>query len=93
MVFLLMLSMLLSTLLDSIYTYVQDYVPGIMNRAWAAVLDNVVTFFVSILLFGLIFKVLPDADMRWKDLWVGAVLTAILFVIGKARRCFVLTAG
>jgi membrane protein len=84
MVLLLMLSMLLSALLDSIYAYIQDYVPSLLNRASTVVLDNVVTFTVAVLLFALIFKVLPDADMRWRDLWVGSVLTALLFVIGKA---------
>jgi membrane protein len=34
-------------------------------------------------LFALIFKVLPDAHISWRDVWVGAALTAILFTIGK----------
>jgi membrane protein len=84
MVLLMLLSMLLSALLDSIYANVQEYVPSMLNRASTVVLDNVVTFLIAILLFALIFKVLPDADIRWRDLWVGSILTALLFVIGKA---------
>ncbi len=42
-----------------------------------------VSFAVYVLLFALIFKYLPDAKMRWRDVWVGAALTAALFAIGK----------
>jgi membrane protein len=35
------------------------------------------------LLFAMIFKVLPDAEIAWKDVWVGAILTAVLFNLGK----------
>src|SRR5689334_3631415 len=34
-------------------------------------------------LFALIFKVLPDAQIRWRDVWVGAALTSVLFIVGK----------
>ena len=48
---------------------------------------GVLTFLVSVavvtLLFAMIFKVLPDAKVEWKDVWVGALVTAILFEIGK----------
>jgi len=35
------------------------------------------------LLFAMIFKVLPDADIEWADVWVGAVATSVLFYVGK----------
>ena len=35
------------------------------------------------LLFGAMFRVLPDARIRWRDVWVGATVTAFLFVVGK----------
>src|SRR5207253_9968881 len=38
---------------------------------------------VVILLFASIFKFLPDAEIRWRDVWIGAAITAILFAIGK----------
>ena len=40
-------------------------------------------FVVTTLLFGLIFKVLPDVKITWSDVSIGAILTAILFSIGK----------
>jgi membrane protein len=45
--------------------------------------EVVVSFFVFALLFGLIFKIVPDARIAWKDVKVGAAITALLFVIGK----------
>ena len=38
---------------------------------------------VTALLFALIFKVLPDADVAWDDVWFGAVATSVLFTLGK----------
>ena len=48
------------------------------------VVNLVVPRGVVTLLFALIFKLLPDAPVRWKDVWVGAALTAVLFTIGKS---------
>jgi membrane protein len=42
-----------------------------------------VSFGVTTLLFALLFKVLPDARITWKDVWLGAAATALLFTIGK----------
>ena len=36
-----------------------------------------------ILLFAIIFKFLPDAKIKWRDVWIGAAMTAILFALGK----------
>ncbi|GGK85253.1 YihY/virulence factor BrkB family protein [Rufibacter glacialis] len=42
-----------------------------------------VSFLISVAIFATVYKVLPDAKIRWKHVWVGATVTAILFVIGK----------
>ena len=47
-------------------------------------MNNVLSFAVVTLLFAAIYKVLPDAEIRWSDVWIGAVVTSVLFVIGKA---------
>lgn len=47
------------------------------------VLNLVITLGVITLLFAVIFKVLPDAAIRWRDVWAGSIATAILFMIGK----------
>lgn len=40
-------------------------------------------FAVVVLLFAMIFKFLPDVEIQWRDVWIGAVMTALLFGIGK----------
>jgi membrane protein len=57
------------------------------------VLDLALAFGVLTLLFGLIFKVLPDARIDWRDAWVGAAVTAALFVVGKFAIGFYLGRG
>jgi membrane protein len=47
------------------------------------VVNFVVSFGVVTLLFAAIFKVLPDAEISWRDVWLGAAVTALLFTIGK----------
>ncbi len=45
--------------------------------------DFVVSFVIVAILFATIFKVLPDADVAWHNVWVGALITAVMFVAGK----------
>ena len=47
------------------------------------VAHNVIFFLLITLLFAMMFKILPDAKVPWRDVWVGSVLTAILFTVGK----------
>jgi len=49
----------------------------------AQTINFVVSFGVITLLFALIYKVIPDAIIQWRDVWIGAVVTAFLFTIGK----------
>src|SRR5439155_69852 len=50
-------------------------------------------FAVVFLLFAMIFKFLPDVKIQWRDVWIGAVMTAILFGIGKWLLGFYLGSG
>jgi membrane protein len=47
------------------------------------VLNIALTFVVMTLLFAAMFKILPDAEMSWRDVWLGAAVTSLLFGIGK----------
>ena len=78
--FLLIVSLLLSAALQAVRNFMTGYlpIPGFIMPVTA-----IVTLFVLVLLFAVIFKVLPDVEIRWKDVWIGAVVTAILFTIGK----------
>lgn len=79
--FLLLVSLVLSAALTAIATFFSQLMPG-----WVIigqVLDFAVSFGFITLLFAGIYKVLPDVEVAWKDLWVGAATTALLFNIGK----------
>jgi membrane protein len=49
----------------------------------AHLLDVVISFALVTLLFAMIYKFLPDVEIHWKDVWIGAALTSILFTTGK----------
>jgi membrane protein len=72
---LLLISLALSTAINVVFAGTRGY-------AWQAA-DVVGFLIVYTLLFALIYKVLPDVEISWKDVWVGAALTAILFEIGR----------
>ena len=78
--FLLLVSLTLESLLKGFSHYVQSVLPGGIVIALAAYW--VFDLAVVILLFAIIFKFLPDAEIRWRDVWIGAAMTAILFAIG-----------
>ena len=79
--FLLLISMVLSAALSAI-SGAMGNVFG-MNPVVAHGLHIVVSLFVITLLFGMIFKMLPDATVKWNDVWIGALFTAGLFTLGK----------
>jgi membrane protein len=56
---------------------------GVGTAALAQVINQVLSFALITVLFALIYQVLPDRDIAWRDVWVGAAVTALLFVIGK----------
>jgi membrane protein len=58
-----------------------NLLPG-FDPLWEIV-NFVISFAFVSLLFALIYKYLPDVKIRWKDVWVGAIITALLFTIGK----------
>jgi membrane protein len=79
--FLLLVSLALDGLLKTFSQSVQSALPGGIVVAMAAYL--IFDFAVVVLLFAMIFKFLPDVKIQWRDVWIGAVMTAIFFGIGK----------
>lgn len=76
--FLLLVSMFLSTFLATLAKYLAG------ETAWLAfVLDVTVTAVTATLLFGAIFKVLPDVKLGWRQVLPGAAITGLLFIVGK----------
>ncbi|MBW0001368.1 MAG: YihY/virulence factor BrkB family protein [Verrucomicrobia bacterium] len=79
--FLLLVSLTVESLLKGFSGYLKSALPGGDTVALAVFL--VFDLAVLILLFAMIFRYLPDARIAWRDVWVGAALTAVLFGIGK----------
>src|SRR5262249_47366228 len=60
-------------------------VAGLSEPALLVKTTNVVVSLVVVtILFAAIFKVLPDAQVAWRDVWMGAVTTSVLFTVGKS---------
>jgi membrane protein len=83
-VFLLLTSMLLTTFIDEIISYFSGGASEPVTIVLGITLNNVVAFIVAGLLFAAMFRLLPDAKVAWRDVWFGAVVTSLLFVVGKS---------
>ncbi len=80
--FLLLVSLALSALISGLHGFIEEYftVPSQLVS-----LANVgVSFAIVMAMFAMIFKLLPDARIEWRDVWLGAAVTAILFTLGKS---------
>ena len=77
-----MVSLVINALMNAFGNKLRIYFPD-FTVLFVNVISQVVTFGVIMLLFAIIFKMLPDAKIKWKDVSVGAFATAILFMLGK----------
>jgi len=89
--FLLLVSLVLEGLLKAFSHYVQAIVPG--GIVIALIVYWVFDLGMIILLFASIFKFLPDVRIQWRDVWIGATMTAIFFAIGKWALGLYLASG
>jgi len=79
--FLLLVSLLLSAAISAAAKFLQGYLPG--NGAVWELGNAAVSIVIVTVLFALIFRILPDTYIAWRDVWVGSALTAALFTVGK----------
>jgi len=79
--FLLLVSLVLSAALAAVGAYFEHTLPG--GAVVWHILNIVFSVCVTGVLFGLIFKVVPDVHLRWREVWRGALVTAVLFTAGK----------
>jgi membrane protein len=80
--FLLLISLVVSSMLSALHKFVSAWeIPG-GPFIWQG-LHIIVSMLVITLLFAMIFKLLPETELKWRDMWVGALLTAVLFTVGK----------
>lgn len=79
---LLLISFVISAVLTSFTDYLKQLLPD-LAVVFIHIIDLILSLAVTTTLFALIYRFLPDAIIRWRDVWIGAVITALLFVIGK----------
>ncbi len=85
--FLLLVSLVVSTGLTALSDIIRAY-----TSEFTVVIFNIVNFLFSLavisLLFAMMYKILPDAKIEWKHVWVGSLITGLLFTIGKTALAF-----
>jgi membrane protein len=79
--FLLMVSLVISAVLGTLHTYLDARMAD-AAIFWSG-LDLVISFTLATVLIAMMFKYLPDAEIEWRDTWLGAIITAALFIVGK----------
>jgi membrane protein len=79
--FLLLVSLVVSTAITALVTYFGNVLPGV-DFIWRIV-NFILGFAITTVLFGLIFKVLPDVKIAWSDVLIGAAITSLLFSFGR----------
>ncbi|MEA2571883.1 MAG: rane protein [Acidobacteriota bacterium] len=79
--FLLLVSLILDAAVATVGKFAQDRLPG-GEALWQSV-QLAFSFCVVTVLFAMIFRFLPDLKIEWRDVWLGATFTSLLFVIGK----------
>lgn len=78
--FLLLISLAFDAVISAMGPWLGRLVGG---EAIVHAIQLILSFGISVVLFAAIFRVLPDLEIAWRDVWLGSVLTSILFVVGK----------
>jgi membrane protein len=79
--FLLLVSLVISAALSAVQETVGNAIP--LSEILLQILNLIISIGVITVLFAFIFKFLPDAEIAWRDVWLGAFVTALLFSLGK----------
>jgi membrane protein len=79
--FLLLVSLVISATLAVLSDYLDRLLPGL--AIILHIVHSTFSFAFTTVLFGMIFKILPDSSVEWKDVWLGAAVAALLFTVGK----------
>ena len=80
--FVMLVSLVLNAIVKALSNHISHIFGGLGDTILAG-LDNIIFIVISTLIFAIIFKVLPDALIKWRDVFMGALITALLFTLGK----------
>ena len=85
--FLLMVSLVVSTAIAAFSEWIIAYTSNFITLLFY-IINFIFSLAILSALFALMFKILPDAKIKWKHVWLGSVLTGLLFTIGKTALAF-----
>lgn len=85
--FVMLVSLSVNAFLETFGNYLQELYGG-FSIILSLLTTWILPFIVITLLFALMFKFLPDANLKWNDTWFGAILTSLLFIAGKSLISF-----
>ena len=80
--FLMLISLVITSVLSALSDYIKAYWPDYLMVVFQGV-NFLFSFIVITAMFALMFRILPDAKIKWSQVWIGAALTSLLFIIGK----------
>ncbi|MBS1735723.1 MAG: YihY/virulence factor BrkB family protein [Bacteroidetes bacterium] len=80
--FIVIITLLLNTLVNAFGDFITRFIKG-YSIYFIEITESVLSFVVSAILFSLLFKILPDAKIKWKDVLIGGLVTALFFTLGK----------
>ena len=80
--FLLLVSLAVSAVVEAFGNHLKNLFPGV-STILLYVVNLLISIGISGFIFAVIYKVLPDAEIKWKDVWIGSLATTLLFLLGK----------
>ena len=80
--FLLLISLVVSSLLNAMSNWIMVSTSSFLTDVFS-IINFILSIVIISVLFGLMFKILPDAKIKWKHVWLGSLLTGVLFTLGK----------
>jgi len=81
--FLLLVLLVITAILSALSGYIESNLPDYFMTVFRMV-DFLISLTIITFLFALMFKYVPDAKIKWKTVWLGSILTSLLFILGKA---------
>src|SRR5690606_33089629 len=76
------ITLILNALVTAFGKFISNYIDN-FSVYLIEIINDGLSFIVSAFLFSLLFKILPDAKIKWKDVFIGGVVTAVFFILGK----------
>lgn len=80
--FILLISLAINAVVAAFSSFLQNRIPG-SGALFIEIVNQLLGFIISTFIFALVFKVLPDAKIKWKDVIMGSLITSLLFTLGK----------